>query len=177
MYWRIETLKREKNYFEWVELWGPLDTREGKLANKNNIATLIFLLALYSCSLGIWISLICRETTFRFLIFSHSFISQTFLYYYSSVSVWRAFLHQQLEASCCVGFSIWTAFFLTFFVYCISPEIHFFWAGPFLWLHSENREKMLGRMVKNFYPGHFDKNLNLDCLSVVDYLFLFCLLW
>ena len=99
---------------------------------------LIFLLALYFCSLGIWISLICRQTTFRFLLFSHSFISQTFLYYYSSVSVWRAFLHQQLEASCCVGFSIWTAFFLAFFVYCISPEIHFIWAWPFLWLHSEN---------------------------------------
>ena len=96
------------------------------------------------------LSLFC---IFLFLIFSHSFISQTFLYYYSSVSVWRAFLHQQLEASCSVGFSIWTAFFLAFFVYCISPEIHFFWAGPFLWLHSENREKMLGRMVKNFYPG------------------------
>ena len=137
---------------------------------------MIFLLALYFCSLAIWISLICRETTFRFLIFSHSFISQTFLYYYSSVSVWRAFLHQQLEASCCVGFSIWTAFFLAFFVYCISPEIHFFWAGPFLWLHSENREKMLG-WWKTSILARFDKNLNLDCLSVVDYLFLFCLLW
>ena len=118
--------------------------------NKNNTLYLPVCLFLLS---GYISSIICRDTIFLFLIFSHSFISQTFLYYFSSVSVWRAFLHQQLEASCCVGFSIWTAFFLAFFVYCISPEIHFFWARPFLWLHSENREKMLGRMVKNFYPG------------------------